>query len=536
MQANRIPHSPPFGPNESKGETVIPSHSAAPKTPPIEEGKGFWWSKAKRVMPGEFEAKQHFYPRVLNASLHPLVGSFLALGQARIVARYHHLHPEVSVDSLEAILSYQAQYFQWAGSDLFHVMNTEGKRQMVVVETNSCPSGQKSMPFTSEEREESGYGAVMSASFVAKVMAKADPALGGLAVIYDKNAMECSGYASVLANLTGEPVWYVAWEGTEEVADVRWVEGVLWIRGQDGDWHSIRACFRYVTQSPWDRFPLHTRTVVMNEIVSCLAGGRNKTMAAHAYRDYNRTLSGTGLAIRMPDTLDHVSLQDIPALVQSMDGHAVIKVPYSNAGQGVYTITQPKELEHFMSLDHRYNQFLVQSLVGNAAWSSKTQAGKLFHVGTIPDKKNQTFVTDLRMMITAGPQGFQPVCLYGRKSRRPLKASLDTTDSTWDMLGTNLSIPLPQGGWTTDTSRLILMDTKDFCHLGLAIDDLIDAYIQTVLSVIAIDRMACRLMAQGSFDYHLFYQLNPDDALLKEIYQANPPLDLSTSLDSKTCT
>jgi hypothetical protein len=89
------------------------------------------------------------------------------------------------------------------------------------------------------------------------------------------------------------------------------------------------------------------------------------------------------------------------------------------------------------------------------------------------------------------------------------------------MLGTNLSVKLPDGGWTTDTSRLLLMDRKDFNQLGLGIDDLIDAYIQTVLAVIAIDKMATKLMANGKFDYDLFESLNPDNALLNEIKQAN---------------
>lgn len=89
------------------------------------------------------------------------------------------------------------------------------------------------------------------------------------------------------------------------------------------------------------------------------------------------------------------------------------------------------------------------------------------------------------------------------------------------MLGTNLSLKLPEGGWTTDTSRLILMDRRDFNQLGIGVDDLIDAYIQTVLATIAIDKMAERLMANGSFDHQLFRSLNPDDALIKEIQQAN---------------
>jgi hypothetical protein len=50
------------------------------------------------------------------------------------------------------------------------------------------------------------------------------------------------------------------------------------------------------------------------------------------------------------------------------------------------------------------------------------------------------------------------------------------------MLGTNLSVKLDNNQWTTETSRLLLMDRKDFNQLGLGVDDLIDAYIQTVLS------------------------------------------------------
>lgn len=159
--------------------------------------------------------------------------------------------------------------------------------------------------------------------------------------------------------------------------------------------------------------------------------------------------------------------------------------------------------------------------MGNATWSSVTRSGKFYHVGTIPNKKSNTYVSDLRMMVTGSAQGFRPICIYGRKARLPLTGELEDDADTWDMLGTNLSVKLPDGGWTTDTSRLILMDRKDFNQLGLGIDDLIDAYIQTVLAVIAIDRMATRLMANGEFDYKLFESLNPDNALMNEIREAN---------------
>jgi hypothetical protein len=92
--------------------------------------------------------------------------------------------------------------------------------------------------------------------------------------------------------------------------------------------------------------------------------------------------------------------------------------------------------------------------------------------------------------------------------------------TSWDMLGTNLSVNT-DGNWSTESQRLVLMDRKDFNALGIGIDDLIDAYIQTVLSVIAIDKLANRLMKEDdhTFDYELFEALNPDPALLSEILQ-----------------
>jgi hypothetical protein len=75
-----------------------------------------------------------------------------------------------------------------------------------------------------------------------------------------------------------------------------------------------------------------------------------------------------------------------------------------------------------------------------------------------------------------------------------------------------------KGEWQTDTSGLLLMDRRDFNSLGLGLDDLIEAYIQTVLSTIAIDKMAQTLITEkGRFKQTLFQSLDDDAALLNEI-------------------
>jgi hypothetical protein len=90
--------------------------------------------------------------------------------------------------------------------------------------------------------------------------------------------------------------------------------------------------------------------------------------------------------------------------------------------------------------------------------------------------------------------------------------------NSWEVLGTNLSEKKAENEWTSDTSRLMLMDRKDFNSLGVGIDDLIEAYIQTVMTIVAIDKMAAALINEkGEFDQELFKSLDSDKSLFKEI-------------------
>ena len=120
--------------------------------------------------------------------------------------------------------------------------------------------------------------------------------------------------------------------------------------------------------------------------------------------------------------------------------------------------------------------------------------------------------------ISATPGGIKPLCVYARRAKKPLLEQIEEGADSWDMLGTNLSIKNPDGSWDSDTNRLMLMDRRDFNKLGIGLDDLIEAYIQTVLSMIAIDKMAQRLFnSKQQFRKRLFKSLNDDPALLEEI-------------------
>lgn len=472
------------------------------------------------ISPNSFNGENHWYPKALNATIHPMVNFFLNLDKERIIKRYCHLHPMVNRAKLEEVLAYQCKYFLWCGADLINSTSAGGNREMVVLENNSSPSGQKSMPLLDDNKEDGSYRLLIERTFKPLLRRKQGQQRieGRLAVLYDKNYMETSGYAAVIADVMGEDVLLVLFYN-EENPHIKIDDDILYVN-EKGEWIPLRAVFRYVTQRPWNRIPLNLKTKILNPIVACLAGGRNKMVAAKAYDLYNAELREFGLRINIPQTIWDVSKAEIPLWVKKMGGQAVIKIPYSNAGQGVFTIINQAELDAFMAMDFDYKRFIVQSLIGNYNWSSTSEKGKFYHVGTIPNAKGQTFVTDLRMMASTTKDGIRPLCVYARRAAEPLVDNITSGSDSWAMLGTNLSVKLQENQFTSDASRLMLMDRRDFNKLGIGLDDLIEGYIQTVLSMIAIDKMCINLIgSKGRFKMRLFKSLNNDATLLDEIYK-----------------
>ena len=470
------------------------------------------------VRPGSFEPENHWYPKALNATIHPMVAYFLNLSTDRIIERYCHLHPMVKKNALVEIMAQKPRYFRWAGADLINVTTELGKRQMLIIENNSCPSGQKSMPLLDDHDELGGYRKLIENTFIPSLKGQRVISDGVLAVLYDKNPMEASGYAAAIAELLQEDVYYIYFPYDKYEHYLRYTDDILELKTKEGNWIKIRAAFRYVTQKPWNRIPIHCKTKILNPVLACISGGRNKMVAAKAYDMYNAEIENSGLKINMPDTIWDVSKNEVPLWVKKMGGHAVVKVPYSNAGQGVFTIVNQAELDNFMAQEFEYEQFIVQSLIGNYRWSSTSSKGKFYHVGTMPSNKGFTYVNDLRVMVSATVDGIKPISVYSRRALNPLEDIISNNTKSWDMLGTNLSIKKEDGSWDTDTNRLLLMDRRDFNKLGIGLDDLIEAYIQTVLSMVAIDNMAKTFInSNGKFRKKLFQSLNDDDSLINEI-------------------
>ncbi|KRZ93196.1 Chromosome transmission fidelity protein 18 -like protein [Trichinella sp. T8] len=467
----------------------------------------------------EATAREHFYPEVINAKLHPVVRELMNLSNEEIARRYCLQHPEVDHNVLLQIMKTSSKYYRWAGADLIRTVNLNGEERMAVIEMNSCPSGNKSVPFLDWGYQ--GYRRVMEHAFLPYLNDANLPAGGCLAVLYDveKQRKESYAYAMMLAQLTNETVYLVNVGFEPNLPPyMRWtVDGVCELEVSTGQWVVVRALFRYVTRKPWLKLPLISKTLVMNPVIACVAGGRNKLVAAKAYQRFNELHQASGLKIHVPYTVTDVTLEGIQEYAVKMNHQLVVKVPYSNCGVGVFTITCEAELQRFMETAHTYDKYIVQGIISHPAWRKSGCPNQLFHVGCRPsfDPDNR-YVADLRFMVCAGPAGWMPVAIYCRRAAEPLTAHCPPGRS-WDILGTNLSTGA-DGTSGTDTSRLILVDDRNFGDMQLGLDQLVECYVQTVLAASAVDAQCQRLLPERSrFDLSLFLELDNDKSFISEV-------------------
>jgi hypothetical protein len=445
------------------------------------------------VEPNDFEPSDHWYPRVLNSNIHPLVSRFLNLSNELITERYCRLTPKANKEVLLSILNYQPELFRWAGTDMMYITNLHGERKLTLIETNSCPSGQKSMPLLDENIEMGGYKRLIERTF--KPMAEKSLVKGGLAVIYDKNPMENIGYAATIADVFQEDVYLAKFDKEDPNPPVKFEDGIMFVHTSDEEWTPIRASFRYVTQEPWNRLPPNLKTVLLNPIEACLAGGRNKSVASKAYTAFNQKFEKYGLEIPFPITKVNVHKSELKDFFEQMGGSIVVKVPESNAGQGVYTVTNERELEATLSkLPDDNQKYIVQELI---AANSNNNENQWYHVGTVPDFKGRSWAFDIRMMLYATEEGMRPLAAYSRRTRFPLNEALPEGTDSWEVYGTNLSVK-SEKGWEYDDERLLTFDLRNFGILGLGLNELILGFVQSCMAIYAVDKNALSIKANGS--------------------------------------
>ena len=93
----------------------------------------------------------------------------------------------------------------------------------------------------------------------------------------------------------------------------------------------------------------------------------------------------------------------------------------------------------FMNTDFHYNPLHCAKPIGNYNRSSTSSRGKLYHIGTVPSSKGNTYVADLRMMVSSTVEGIRPFYLCPAR-RQPTADHIEEGANSWDMLGTNLPL------------------------------------------------------------------------------------------------
>ena len=66
------------------------------------------------------------------------------------------------------------------------------------------------------------------------LVSQLDRATGSLAVVFDKNLLEASGYAATMADVLEEPVYLVEFSNGDRDPSVRWVDGFMQVRNEVG--------------------------------------------------------------------------------------------------------------------------------------------------------------------------------------------------------------------------------------------------------------------------------------------------------------
>lgn len=441
-------------------------------------------SGASYIITPKWDVNKYYYPKAVKFQRHPLVDKFFNMSVDEYITIYRQRYPQSNPIVLKKLLSLQTRYSLYAGGDLFPVYVNKQKR-MMLLETNSAPAGHKSVPIGADLY--GGYIKIIRDTFLPFIQ-HLDPKLGQIAVIYDTNEMECVAYAHIINKLTAERVYIYEYKSTDNALIN--INNLLYLRDQETQtFVPLRAIFKFVTVDPWDAMPVKTKTLIFNPIEFCIAGGRNKKIALTAYQVLNDLLKPYHLEIFIPETKICSNYQTIIDLAKLYYYKLVIKIPYGNRGRGVYTISNQKEFDRFLSetVDKDSSDYIVQTLVGPKHLSTKPN---LYHRGTEIDQNGQSYIFDVRMICATTKQGIRPVTFYCRRAKYSyVDDDRKNQVQTWDLLGTNLSYQDSNGNWTTDHTRLLTFSVEEFDQLNLTLIDLVEAYVQTVLAMVAIDYM-----------------------------------------------
>lgn len=450
--------------------------------------------------------------KALKLTYAPEVKKFLSMSPQERIRLYRQRHPQARPEFLKQAIHYQPRYFRYGGADLFRAYNRHTQQsEMVLIEINSTPGGLSNTPALRNPVYQK-FAHFFSQTLKASPFC--DKKQGVLAVVSHGQRMDPLGIAQAIAQRLKEPVHLITHDKEKLPHQQPWrvdaSTGGLFVQSKEGVWHKARGAVALLgPSSAFATQPLTLETgVLIDPPLVHRAGGVEKTRANEAFRAFNmhalnKKDAPADALIRIPKTWQ-TAFSDIPRVIQSLGGSAVVKLSDGNGGDGIWMIRTSDDLAKFQkahqeaveanpSLQHT-RQYVVQELLLPIAWANLTQTpAHRYNRSTLPDRNTlQRHVYDTRMLVAPLDGKWEPLGVFGRKAPGaiPTPDKIQPTtplEKLWDILGTNLSRK-SSTGWFFREEGLMVFDKPTYDSTGLSLEDLVDGYFQSIFAMQAIDK------------------------------------------------
>ncbi len=371
------------------------------------------------------------------------------------------------------ILAAGARHFLLAGVDLMPVVDSRsGSRKMLILEVNSAPG----FIYCTPEKDivNYGYGPVID------LLLEHTPQSSWNCLVdfsEGKTPVEDMGFQHYLGKrLSGHiPIVRPADQRSGTVSHA--ADGHLLLEGMP-----ISGGIRYLHDRPWTLIPPDAKGTFVNPTSVDLCGGRDKLMAAEAFRSFR--FQGDPIPVSTPPCLYARSGGHLRELIARSQSPLVVKKRHLNSGIGIYFIVNP-DCANLPEIDEADFPLVVQEMIPTPG---------MLHAGAGPFRQTgvtigkDAYACDVRIVLASFADGFRPLMMYARRARLPFRVLSHalSPERLDDALKVNIARKTANRV-VFETQRLVLPDSYGWDVLGLSADEVKAAIVESALAVAAVD-------------------------------------------------
>lgn len=137
----------------------------------------------------------------------------------------------------------------------------------------------------------------------------------------------------------------------------------------------------------------------------------------------------------------------------------------------------------------------------------------------------QMYAYTVRIIACDSPTGFKTIAICCARAPAPFAKNGETAEIASDALLNKIKTVHEDDAYVSNIGtnpdseqRSFYVDDAGMKGMGIGMDDVVDGFMQTVYSTLAIDNMCKKLtMEDGELNMQLLKELNPDPQLLAEV-------------------